>query len=578
MNDGFVHLHGHQGRELSAKDQLRRICAEGIRERYGFDVEASVLQPARRQECPRHTLIASRLEHELEVIDRTGHTDHFLVAEDLIRHARDQEIPVGPGMGSVGDSLVAYAAGITEIDPIRHGLVFERFLSEERPDAPDFGIQVCPEKREELVEYLRSRHGRDRVALVGICSTMTDEELDLLGMPGREPDMVIHLSAVVIGKEPFAGRVPIARGPQGELIVKCVKSAELEAFGLMRLDILGLPLLTALTRVGKVFCWPYGLGLDFASIPLDEPATYAMLSGGDTAGGFPVCETGQFVKTCREYGIGRFEDIVALIALVWPGPRRLIPEIIARKNGDKPVRYSHPAWEPILRETHGVMLYHEQVIQAIHAVSGIGLGQANIIRQSLSRGNAKDLAEHRVRFIEGCGGRGIGPDLAQAIWQELEQHAPDTSCKAHATGQALLAYRTAWIKANCRQGPKRWIKMIKTGKRPSPKYDGACEVQDFVTLDTPIKCFSAENGGVWYVPFIVKTAWAQAPADDKCDFLFTYWITVNGEKEVGRVAPMIPQKALLKLLSKAIDRGFFDKNFVEKLGRKIAEHLKAQEN
>jgi len=173
-----------------------------------------------------------------------------------------------------------------------------------------------------------------------------------------------------------------------------------------------------------------------------------MLSKGDTAGGFPVCEDTQFVKTCRKYGIGRFEDIVALIALAWPGPVRLIPEIIARKNGGKPVRYGHPAWEPILRETHGIMLYHEQVIQAIHAVSGINLGQANLIRRAFGCNDAEALAAHHRRFLAGCSRQGIGADLAQVVWREIKRCAPHTFFKAHATGQALLAYRTAWIKAN----------------------------------------------------------------------------------------------------------------------------------
>lgn len=459
MNNGFVHLHGHQGRELSAKEQLRRICAEGIRNRYGIELDVATLKPARRQEsvfacglrrtsCPRHTPIAVRLEHELEVIDGAGYADHFLVAEDLIRHARARGIPVGPGMEGVGGSLVAYAAGITEIDPIRHGLIFERFLNPEQPAAPYFGIQVCPRGREELVEYLRSRHGRDRVALIGICGTMTDEELNLLGMPRREPDIAIHVVAIVIGKEPLQGRVPLARSAEGELIVKCTKSADCEALDLLRLDVLGLPLLAKLDDAVNAVCQARGVDLDLARIPLDDPATYSLLAGGDTAGGFPACESEQFVKTCREYGIGRFEDIVALIALVWPGPRRLIPEIIARKNGRTPIRYTHPALEPILRETHGIMLYHEQVMLTIHAVAGIGLGQANLIRRALGRGDKEEATEHRVRFIEECDKRGIGPEVAQAIWQVIEQYAPHTFCKAHATGQALLAYRTAWLKAN----------------------------------------------------------------------------------------------------------------------------------
>ena len=444
-----------------------------------------------------------RLAFELGVIARMKYSGYFLIVSDFISWAKEQGIPVGPGRGSGAGSLVAYSLTITDLDPIRFGLLFERFLNPERVSMPDFDIDFCQNRRDEVIRYVQQRYGRDQVAQiitfgtlqargvlrdVGRVLEMPYGQVDKLcklvphnpakpvtlaeainGEPrlqaARDSEPVVarafaiaqkleglyrhastHAAGIVIGDRPLSELVPLYRDPKSDMPVTQFNMKWVEQAGLVKFDFLGLKTLTVLEVAVKLVA-QRGITVDLAHIPLDDEKSYSMLAHGETVGVFQV-ESAGMRRALVDMRPDRFEDIIALVALYRPGPMANIPTYCARKQGTERPDYIHPKLEPILRETFGVIIYQEQVMQIAQVLAGYSLGEADLLRRAMGKKIRAEMDKQRERFVSGAVERGIDKAQADFIFDLLARFADYGFNKSHAAAYALVAYQTAYMKAN----------------------------------------------------------------------------------------------------------------------------------
>ena len=471
--------------------------------RDGFQQRVKALGPlwdSSRLRHPREEY-ERRLEREIEVIQQVGFAGYFLIVWDFIRFARDQAIPVGPGRGSAAGSLVAYSLRITDIDPIENGLIFERFLNQERISPPDIDIDFCENRRSEVIEYVTRRYGRENVAQIITFGTMkaravvrdVGRVLDLgygevdriakmippdLGMTlgraleespplreayGMDPKVKelidisrrlegttrhasTHAAGVVIAPQPLTDLVPLFKGAGSELTTQFDMKG-VERIGLLKMDFLGLRTLTLIDNCVKMLKAQKGLSLDPSGLPLDDPKTYELFAAGKTSGLFQF-ESDGMRDILRRFKPDRIEHLTALNALYRPGPMQMIDDFIKRRHGQTRVSYEHPALEPILAETYGVMVYQEQVMQIASTLAGFSLGEADILRKAMGKKKAEVMAARMDQFLRGCGARGVSAATARRIWEKMEQFAGYGFNKSHSAAYAWLAYQTAYLKAN----------------------------------------------------------------------------------------------------------------------------------
>jgi DNA polymerase III subunit alpha len=444
-----------------------------------------------------------RLDFELSVIEKMKYPGYFLIVADFIKWAKDQGIPVGPGRGSGAGSLVAYALTITDLDPIRFGLLFERFLNPERVSMPDFDIDFCQERRGEVITYVQQRYGRDNVGQIITFGTLQargvlrdvgrvlempygqvdklcklvpmnpaapvtlaraiDEEPRLQAERDSQPvvrrafDIAkkleglhrhasTHAAGIVIGDRALAELVPMYRDPKSDMPVTQFNMKWVESAGLVKFDFLGLKTLSVLQTAVELLK-RRGIDLNLLEIPLDDAKSYQMLARGETVGVFQV--EGQGMRRALvDMQPDRFEDIIALVALYRPGPMANIPTYCARKHGKEQPEYIHPKLEPVLRETFGVIVYQEQVMDAARRLSGYSLGEADLLRRAMGKKIRAEMEQQRKRFVEGAVKDGIEKGQAEAIFELLAKFADYGFNKSHAAAYALVAYQTAYMKAN----------------------------------------------------------------------------------------------------------------------------------
>jgi DNA polymerase III subunit alpha len=455
--------------------------------------------------APGHTEdeYRERLAFELEVIAGMKYPGYFLIVSDFIQHAKSLGIPVGPGRGSGAGSLVSYALTITDLDPIRFGLLFERFLNPERVSMPDFDVDFCQDRRDEVIRYVQERYGRDQVAQiitfgtlqargvlrdVGRVLQMPYGQVDKLcklvpqnpaapvtlaqaieGEPKlqaeRDSDPVVkrafdiarklegltrhastHAAGIVIGDRPLTELVPLYRDPKSDMPVTQFNMKWVEQAGLVKFDFLGLKTLTVLDVACKLVR-RRGIDIDLGKIPLDDKNTYDLLARAEAVGVFQL-ESAGMRRVLLDMRPDRFEEIIALVALYRPGPMANIPSYCARKHGMEPSDYIHPKLEPILKETFGVIVYQEQVMQAAQILAGYSLGEADLLRRAMGKKIRKEMQAQRERFVSGCVERTIGKAQADAIFDLLERFAEYGFNKSHAAAYALVAYQTAYMKTN----------------------------------------------------------------------------------------------------------------------------------
>ncbi|GAA2822264.1 DNA polymerase III subunit alpha [Aminobacter aminovorans] len=444
-----------------------------------------------------------RLEYELGIIERMKFPGYFLIVADFIKWGKQQGIPVGPGRGSGAGSLVAYALTITDVDPLRFSLLFERFLNPDRVSMPDFDIDFCQDRREEVIRYVQGKYGRDQVGQiitfgtlqaravlrdVGRVLQMPYGQVDKLckmvpqnpanpvtlgqaieGEPRfaeeaeREPivqtllDMAqkleglyrhasTHAAGIVIGDRPLSELVPMYRDPRSDMPVTQFNMKYVEQAGLVKFDFLGLKTLTVLQKAVH-FISRRGVDIDLALIPLDDPLTYAMLSRGETVGIFQV-ESAGMRKALIGMKPDQVEDIIALVALYRPGPMENIPTYNARKHGEEEIASIHPMIDYLVKETQGVIVYQEQVMQIAQVLSGYSLGEADLLRRAMGKKIRAEMDKQRERFVTGAMDKKVSKPQANAIFDLLAKFADYGFNKSHAAAYAIVSYQTAYLKAH----------------------------------------------------------------------------------------------------------------------------------
>jgi DNA polymerase III subunit alpha len=457
-----------------------------------------------------------RMEYEIAMMHQMGFATYFLVVWDYIKFARDNNISVGPGRGSAAGSLVAYAMGITNIDPVHHGLLFERFLNPERKSMPDVDTDFCIERREDVIKYVTEKYGTDHVAQIITFNRMTSKAVlkdvaRVLDIPYNESDKLaklipvargkpaklkmmisdktpdatfkekydsgelipgtavtfrrwidtaitiegtnktfgMHAAGVVISEHPLDTIVPLQRNNDGAVITQYYME-DVEAIGLLKMDFLGLRNLTMIQKaVNHIEARHEGVTIDLDALPLDDPATYELLAGGELAGVFQLESSGmrQIVKDLKPSGL---EDISSVLALYRPGPldAGLIPKFIDRKHGREKIDYAHEILKPILEETYGIMVYQEQIMKIAQELAGYSLGKADLLRRAMGKKKIDEMEKHREDFIAGAGENNFPRKDANDLFEQMVKFAEYCFNKSHSTAYGFVTFQTAYLKAN----------------------------------------------------------------------------------------------------------------------------------
>ena len=442
-----------------------------------------------------------RLKLELTVIEKTGFISYFLIVADFIRYGREHGIAC-VARGSAAGSLVTYLLEIANVDPIRYGLLFERFLNPERVNPPDIDIDFADDRRADVIEYVRNKYGRDAVAQIITFGTMGAKSVvrdvgRVMGLSYGECDRLakmipfdlkmtlekalkqspefkeayqteevtrqlidtalileditrnasVHAAGVVIGDQPLVNLLPLKQDDSGTLVTQYAMNP-VGDLGLLKMDFLGLKTLTVIRNTCEMVRRTQGIEVPIDHLPLDDAKTYDLLNKAETLGVFQL-ESGGMRDLCRKFQISSVEHITALVALYRPGPMELIPEFIKRRHGEMEIRYEHPLLEPIARETYGILIYQEQVMQAAQVLAGYTLGGADLLRRAMGKKKPEEMAKQRAIFVKGCREKNNVPDKqANDIFDLLEKFAGYGFNKSHAAAYAIVAYQTAYLKAN----------------------------------------------------------------------------------------------------------------------------------
>ncbi len=517
---------------------LRKLLAEGLHRRYGIQARAEgeefiveriedarrlptykPVQAAGTPETPTSNpqptptdltdpaiaaaikAVIDRLQLELKVIEKTGFISYFLIVGDFVRHGRDNGISC-VARGSAAGSIVTFLLEISNVDPIRYGLLFERFLNPERVNPPDIDIDFADDRRADVIEYVRKKYGNDSVAQIVTFGTMgaksvvrdvgrvmglsygecdrlakmipTDLKMDLAKALKQSPELKaaydseevtrelfdtafvledltrnasVHAAGVVIGDQPLVNLLPLKQDEDGTLVTQYAMNPVGE-LGLLKMDFLGLKTLTVIRNSCEMIKATKGIDVPIDNLPLDDAKTYDLLNRAQTLGIFQL-ESGGMRDLCRKFQISSVEHITALIALYRPGPMELIPEFIKRRHGEVKIEYEHPLLEPICRETYGIMVYQEQVMQATQVLAGYTLGGADLLRRAMGKKKVEEMQKQRDTFVKGSAKtNNISASKANQIFDLLEKFAGYGFNKSHAAAYAIVAYQTAYLKAN----------------------------------------------------------------------------------------------------------------------------------
>lgn len=485
---------------LSEADQLRKQANAGLEARLKVALPDDLDDAARAEATKPYR---ERLEKELGIIIEMDFPGYFLIVADFIRWAKKNDVPVGPGRGSGAGSVVAWALTITDLDPLRFGLLFERFLNPERVSMPDFDIDFCQDKRDRVIRYVQEKYGSTRVAQIitfgklkaravmrdvgrvlemphgqvdRLCKMVPNnpanpvtlsealeneprlqDERDTDASVARMLDIALrlegmfrhtstHAAGVVIGDRPLDELVPLYSDPRSDLPVTQFDMKWVEKAGLVKFDFLGLKTLTVIDHAVKLIR-DRGIEIDIATLPLDDRPTYELLSHGDSVGIFQLEGSGMR-DVLRQLKPDAFEDIIALVALYRPGPMDNIPTYIKRKHGEEKPDYLHQTLTDILKETNGVIIYQEQVMQIAQVLAGYSLGEADLLRRAMGKKIAAEMDAQRERFVSGAVEKGVEKKQASFIFDLVAKFAGYGFNKSHAAAYALVAYQTAWLKAN----------------------------------------------------------------------------------------------------------------------------------
>ncbi|MCD6194711.1 DNA polymerase III subunit alpha [bacterium] len=483
----------------TAEKYLRELALRGLRWRYGsWSREKAQASESNNFEVSKEVM--DRLNYELSIIEKTGYASYFLIVADFINFAKNKGIAVGPGRGSAAGSLVSYLLGITDIDPLRYGLIFERFLNPERVSPPDIDIDFADDRRDEVIQYVRHKYGEDKVAQIATFGKMESRQVvrdvaRVMGLSYSDGDRIakaipfgskleealevspelkkmyesedqvqkvvdlakrlegvvrqtgIHAAGVVIAPEELPNFTPLQRAPKGDLSITTQYSMyDIEKLGLVKMDFLGLSNLSIIQQALRVIAKTKDTKIDISNLPLEDKKTFKLLSQGYTVGVFQLSSEGmrRYLKQLKP---SQFEDLIAMVALYRPGPIEFIPQYIAGKHGAE-VKYLHPKLESILQETYGIAVYQEQVLEIARQLGGFTYGEADILRRAVGKKIKELLLEQKKKLISGMLKNGVNKGVAKKIWEFIQPFARYGFNKSHAAGYAMIAYITAYLKAN----------------------------------------------------------------------------------------------------------------------------------
>ncbi len=505
---------------------FEQVCREGYKKR--LETSIRLLESRGMLRTPIHEYDA-RLEHEIAIIRQMNYSGYFLIVWDFIKYARDHGIPVGPGRGSATGSLVAYAMEITNIDPLQNSLLFERFLNPERVSMPDIDVDFCMNRRGEVIDYVTRKYGREQVAQIITFNTMAAKAAikdcgRALDMPYGDVDRIaklvpatvgmtldkaledvpdlrkvydndkqirelidtakkleglvrgsgVHASAVVIAPRPLIDLVPLAKTKNDEIVTAYDMKA-VEKMGLLKMDFLGLTTLTVIDDCLKLIEQHRGEKVDIEAIPLDDAETYSKVFHTALTSGVFQFESSGMRDILRRYKPDSVEELTALNALYRPGPMSMIDDFIERKWGRRKVEYMLPELEQVLKETLGVIVYQEQVMQIANVLANYSLGEADLLRRAMGKKNAEEMAKQRDRFVSGAVAHGVKKDTAGDIFDQMDKFAGYGFNKSHSAAYALVAYQTAYLKTHY---PIEFMAALLTSETSKPdsvvKYIGEC--------------------------------------------------------------------------------------------------------
>jgi DNA polymerase-3 subunit alpha len=510
----------HPAGGVSRESWLRQLLAEGLERRYsihtkveGAAIVATGIDDPRKlpnaSQDPNAAVdkdagikaVMDRLEIELKVIEKTGFISYFLIVGDFVRHGRSKGVSC-VARGSAAGSIVTYLLEISNVDPIRYGLLFERFLNPERVNPPDIDIDFADDRRGDVIEYVRQKYGQDSVAQIITFGTMgaksvvrdvgrvmglsygdcdrlakmipnelkmtlkkaleqspefkqayeeedqTHELIDTaLVLEDLTRNASVHAAGVVIGDQPLVNLLPLKKDEDGAIVTQYAMGP-VGDLGLLKMDFLGLKTLTVIRNTCELVRQNRGVEIPIDNLPLDDAKTYDLLNKANTIGIFQL-ESGGMRDLCRKFQISSLEHITALVALYRPGPMDLIPDFIKRRHGEVKIEYEHPLLEPLSKETYGVLIYQEQVMQATQVLAGYTLGSADLLRRAMGKKKPEEMAKQRETFVKGCAKvNNIPAAKANQIFDLLEKFAGYGFNKSHAAAYAIVAYQTAWLKAN----------------------------------------------------------------------------------------------------------------------------------
>lgn len=503
-----------EGKEISKEDRLKAaeeflydLCQKGIETKY---------TPEKLAKVPGDNpleIVKKRFAYEFEILTSKGMCDYMLIVYDFIAWAKRRGIPMGPGRGSAAGSIISYLIGITDIEPLRFHLFFERFINPERISYPDIDVDICMDRRQEVIDYVVEKYGKDRVAqiitfgtmkakmairdvgrvlnvplakvnqiaaLVPEDPTMTlekafqiDPELGRLMESDEEARAVLemakkaegsirntstHAAGLIISASPITEHVPVCTAKDSEMWVTQFAMKPVESVGMLKIDFLGLKTLTSIQKCADMVERNTGRKIDWGNLPLDDQMAFDLLNQGKTLGVFQL-ESGGMQDLAKQLHIDVFEEIIAVGALYRPGPMDMIPSFINRKHGREAIEIDHPLMKDILSETYGVMVYQEQVMQIASALAGYSLGEGDVLRRAMGKKDKEEMTRQREKFVTGCAEKDIDKETAVKIFDKIEKFASYGFNKSHAAAYAYLSYATAFFKSNY---PKEWMAALMT--------------------------------------------------------------------------------------------------------------------
>ncbi|HUD02150.1 MAG TPA: DNA polymerase III subunit alpha, partial [Rhabdochlamydiaceae bacterium] len=498
---------------FTKEDYLRALCKEGIPHRYTPERLAKVQEKYPGKDPMQ--VIKDRLSYELDIIISKGMGDYILIVHDFISWAKNRGIPVGPGRGSGAGSIILFLIGITDIEPLRFNLFFERFINPERLSYPDIDVDICMDRRDEVIEYTVQKYGKDKVAQIITFGTMkakmaikdvgrvlsmplpkvnaiaklvpedlgitldkalenpdlkkaydTDREVQELidiarRLEGSVRNTGIHAAGLIISGDPLTEHIPVCSAKDSTILVTQFSMKPVEAVGMLKIDFLGLKTLTSIQKTVDAIRASHGKEIDWVNLPLEDKTTFNLMNQGKLNGIFQMESTGM-QELSRQLHIDTFEEIIAVNALYRPGPMEMIPSFISRKHGKEPIEVDHPLMKEVLSETYGIMVYQEQVMQIASLLANYTLGEGDVLRRAMGKKDREEMANQREKFRTGALQKGLDTDTAMKIFDKIEKFASYGFNKSHAAAYGYLAYVTAYLKSNY---PGAWMAALMTCDR-----------------------------------------------------------------------------------------------------------------